>query len=480
LKKSRPRRRWLIPGSLAAILFIGGVAGNLVANDIQQVIGPFRRWVWVVFAIALVAAVITAIVDAQREEHSSTSETTRNVNAQGDRSVAVGGNIEHSRIVSGDENFIGNKIGGDNFAGNKNIYINQPAGSTVSALHQLRAPVVDFVGREHDIKTLIEALRGGSHVGINGMGGIGKSELALLVAERVAGNYPDAQFFINLQGTDAKPRPPEEVLAICIRAFIGPEATLPDDRDQLLQRYRNELSGKRVLLLLDNAVNSEQIQALLPPSGSAVLVTSRQSVILPGMIRLKLNPLADAEARKLLLEIAPHAETAAVNICEFCGYLPLAIRAAGSLLAVTDDLDPVAYAAQLKDERNRLERIGKEGVEIDVAASFNLSYKRLPPETARVFRLLSVFPATFDAAAEEVICADGGHAQLSELLRRSIVLYDTSAKRYRVHDLVRLFADSRLSDEERHVGHKRHATHYGNVLEAANNLYLQGSDAVTR
>jgi tetratricopeptide (TPR) repeat protein len=198
------------------------------------------------------------------------------------------------------------------------------------------------------------------------------------------------------------------------------------------------------------------------------------------MTPLTLHPLSAEEARQLLLEIAPRAEPAAEQICKLCGYLPLALRAAGSLLAITADLDPVDYAAQLQDERSRLERIGTEGVEIDVTASFNLSYERLASETARVFRLLSVFPATFDAAAEEVVCADAGHVQLSDLLRRSLVLYDEDTKRYRLHDLARLFADAKLSAEERAVGQKRFATHYLYVLAAADELYQEGGESLLR
>jgi tetratricopeptide (TPR) repeat protein len=235
-----------------------------------------------------------------------------------------------------------------------------------------------------------------------------------------------------------------------------------------------------VLLLLDNAADSAQVRPLLPPTGCAVLVTSRQSVALPGMTPLTLHPLTGEEARQLLLEIAARAEPAAEQICKLCGYLPLALRAAGSLLAITADLDPADYAVQLQDERSRLERIGTEGVEIDVAASFNLSYTRLTTEAARVFRLLSVFPATFDAAAEEVVCADAGHVQLSDLVRRSLVLYDEGTKRYRLHDLARLFADAKLSAEERAVGQKRFATHYKNVLAAAKELYKEGGESLLR
>ena len=480
------RRTWLIPGLVAAILFVGAVASNLVASDLETTLKPYRPWVWGMAAIALVVAVATAIVEARRRDGSPVSDAaaqeTRIVNAQGERSVAIGGNVENSTIATGDKIF-GSKFDGDTNFRDKIINIQQATSAAVNALHQLRAPVGDFVGREQEIETLLKALQHGSGAcisGINGMGGIGKTELALLVAQRLSNDYPDAQFFLNLQGVAANPRPPQEVMETCIRAFLGPEAKLPEDIDQLSQLYRSQLSGKRMLLLLDNAADSAQVRPLIPPPGCALLVTSRQTITLPGMTPLTLSPLTDEEAQQLLLEIAPRATPAAEQICKLCGYLPLAIRAAGSLLAITPDLDPVDYVAQLKDERNRLERIGTEGVEIGVAASFNLSYARLTPEAARVFRLLSIFPGTFDAAAAEVVCDDAGHVCLSDLVRRSLVLYDTDTKRYRLHDLARLFANAKLTAEERVVAQKRHARHYKDVLSTSNNLYLQGGEAMAR
>jgi len=395
-------------------------------------------------------------------------ETTPTVAASGDRGVGVGRDVIGSPIITGDGNV---------------IQLQLPPDPVATSMHGLRASVGDFVGRELEIGTLINALRRKNRAciaGISGMGGIGKTELALLVAERLRDDYPDAQFFINLQGTDANPRSPQEAMATCIRAFLGPEAKLPEEFEQLSLLYRSQLSEKRVLLLLDNAADSAQVRLLLPPTGCAVLVTSRQSIALPGMTPLTLHPLTEEEARQLLLEIAPRAEPAAEQICKLCGYLPLALRAAGSLLAITADLDPVFYAAQLQDERSRLERIGTEGVEIDVAASFNLSYVRLASEAARVFRSLSVFPTTFDAAADEVVCADAGHVQLSDLVRRSLVLYDESTKRYRLHDLARLFADGKLRRVERAAVQKRHATHYLYVLSAATDLYLEGVESLLR
>ena len=142
-----------------------------------------------------------------------------NVAASGERGVRVGRDVTNSNIFTGD------------------IKIEAPA---TTALHQLRAPVGDFVGRELEIDILISALRRESRAcitGISGMGGIGKTELALLVAEWLRDDYPDAQFFINLQGTDANPRSPQEAMAICIRAFLGSEAKLPEEPEQLSHLY---------------------------------------------------------------------------------------------------------------------------------------------------------------------------------------------------------------------------------------------------
>ncbi len=124
LTRPTSRRPWLIPGIVAAIAFVGGVAGNLVASDLQPFIGPYGRWaVWIVFVIALVITVIVAITHARRGDQSGTAENTRSVNASGDHSVAIGDKVERSTVITGEENVVGNKIGGDNVAGNKYTYI---------------------------------------------------------------------------------------------------------------------------------------------------------------------------------------------------------------------------------------------------------------------------------------------------------------------------------------------------------------------
>lgn len=353
----------------------------------------------------------------------------------------------------------------------------------IPTLHQLRAPVGDFVGREKEIAELMAALRGGASAavtGISGMGGIGKTELAFYVAERLRDAYPDGQLILDMRGTDDPPRDTADALAACIRAFVGVEQRLPEETAELTRIYRAILEGKRALILLDNAHTGAQVRPLLPPAGSALLVTSRNAITLPGMrTRVTLEQLSPTEARELLTGIAPRVpEETADRICYLCGYLPLAIRAAGSLLDVTADLAPDTYAEQLSDERTRLTLIGTEGVDVGVEASFGLSYARLTPDAARVFRQIAVFPASFDHRAEETVCEDPEHKHLSELLRRNLIRYNGETRRYSLNDLVRLFADSHMSDDERHATRMRHAAHYLTVLDECDAFYKKGGDAI--
>ena len=142
----------------------------------------------------------------------------------------------------------------------------------------MRAPVNDFVGRENEIADLINAIRNGSGAaicGIKGMGGVGKTELALKVAHELKKDFP-AQLRVDLQGTSDHPTSPETALGFVIRAFYQEEIKLPNSLAELTQLYLQTLGNKPVLLLLDNAHRPEQVRPFLPPSNCALLITSRQ------------------------------------------------------------------------------------------------------------------------------------------------------------------------------------------------------------
>jgi len=225
--------------------------------------------------------------------------------------------------------------GGD-FIGHDQIVQVLPPAAGVHALHQLPAPPIDFTGRTRKIKELDNALaegKGNMLTGLRGLGGVGKTALALMWAERIKDLYPDAQLFITLGGSTAQPMRPEDVLARAIRAF-EPEAKLPEGLEELGSKYRTLLSGKKVLVFLDDARDDAQVRPLIPPPGSLVLVTSRRRFTLPGMHTCELEALPMKEAVTLLRAIAGKRRLVGRGklLAKLCGYLPLALRAAASLL----------------------------------------------------------------------------------------------------------------------------------------------------
>ena len=218
-------------------------------------------------------------------------------------------------------------------------------------LHQLPPPPGDFTGREAELDELLSKVEAGGVAisGLQGMGGVGKTALALMLAERLTPRYPDAQFYLNLKGASPglkgvreDPLSPAEALGHVIRSY-QPEAKLPEDASKLSDSYRSLLHGKRAILLMDNASDKEQVLPLIPPAGSILLVTSRNRFTLPGIHAKNLNQLPPEDARKLLLRIAKRIGDHAAAIAEKCGYLPIALRAAGSALAERIDLTPEDY-----------------------------------------------------------------------------------------------------------------------------------------
>jgi len=347
-----------------------------------------------------------------------------------------------------------------------------PGSTPPTALHQLPAPPADFTGREDKLTKLQTAIIDGGKTtcAIRGIGGVGKTALALVLAERLCPRYPDAQIYLDLQGTTRQPLNPVDAMAHVIRAF-QPQAPLPDSHAELAAAYRSLLHAKRVLLLMDNAADRAQVEPLIPPAGCALLVTSRRRFTLPGLHSVNLDALPPADARLLLLRICERIGTAAGDLARLCGCLPLALRVAGSALAEREDLPVDVYLDRLRRGRQRFE---------EVDASLNLSYELLTDHLQRLWRLLAVFPGTFDhpaAVAVWDIDPDGAHDALSELVRYSLVEWHAENERYRLHDLARAFALARQTRDEGQQASRRHAAHYAQILGAADHLYLEGGDA---
>ncbi len=351
---------------------------------------------------------------------------------------------------------------------------------------QIRSPPRNFTGRENELADLLARFKDGAAViALRGMGGIGKTAVACKIAEQLRDFYPDGQLLVELDGTGEAPMNPSDAMARIIHSYDA-GARLPDDDSERENFYRTFLNKKRALILLDNALDDRQVQPLLPPLESSVIVTSRQELSLPTLTVDLFEPDKSIELLKSILAekraIKQEYESSLAEIARLCGHLPLALRLAGTFLAINRDRSPEDYAKSLQDEKSRLERIdkgSKRSGETGVQASLHLSYSRLPEKAAAVFRMLSVFPLDFDSLAEEAICQDEDHELLSELLRWSLVDYLEESKRYRLHDLVRIFASRKLMETDgeaaRNEVRQRHAEHFRDVLSSATEIYKNGN-----
>jgi tetratricopeptide (TPR) repeat protein len=327
---------------------------------------------------------------------------------------------------------------------------------------ELPADVADFTGRQAELDQLrrrVAAATGSAVVvtAVDGMGGIGKSALAIHLAHQLVPRFPAAQLYVNLRGAEPpSERPaPAVVLEQFLRALGVAAEDVPSDSEMAARLFRSLLAGRRALIVLDNAADAAQVRPLLPGSGTcAVLVTSRVRLNLEGAVSLSLGVLAEAEAVQLLARLAgpEHVVTdsqAATTVVHQCGLLPLAVRIAGARLAARPAWTVADLAAQLADERSRL--AGLEAGDLAVRASFGLSYHGLPPAQARTFRLLGLLDNP--EAAAGVVAAltntspEAAGATLEELVDAQL-LEQPVPGRYRFHDLLRLFAREQAEIED--------------------------------
>ncbi|MFF4385155.1 BTAD domain-containing putative transcriptional regulator [Kitasatospora sp. NPDC001547] len=325
---------------------------------------------------------------------------------------------------------------------------------------QLPAGLPDFTGRTEEAETLTDRLSaaGGRAVvvsALDGMGGVGKTALAVHVARRVRDRFPDGQLFADLRGADHTPPDPGTVLAGFLRDLGVDPGEIPPDTGERSALYRSALAGRRVLVVLDNAATPGHVEPLLPGSpGCAVLVTSRHRLTgLAGAHQLRLDTLPPEQALELLTRIVGAERVAAEpgaaeEVVRACGLLPLAVRIVASRLAADPSLTLAALAEGLRREHRLAELSDGERT---VEASFALSYHRLDAELARAFRLL----ALPDAPDVPLPCAaallDRSEAETGELLETLVdlnLLQSPRFGRYGFHDLVRAYARARLTAED--------------------------------
>jgi tetratricopeptide (TPR) repeat protein len=363
----------------------------------------------------------------------------------------------------------------------------------------------DFTGRVAEIERLIRQITEAAVLiaSIRGLGGVGKTSLALEVAHRLAPRHPDAALYLNLRGASDAPLTIREAQSQIIHAF-DLALPIPGDDREVNDLYRRNLAGKSGLLLLDDARAGSQVRPLLPPDGWSTIVTSRQHFALPGASDpIDMDSMSELDARIFLQKIAPRLtgrNVEADEIAGLCGHLPLALRLAGSFLQSRPSQSAAEYIHRLTDEARRIERLDAarrlDPEQPGIEATLQLSYDLLTPELRERLRQLAVFMGDFDASAIASVWGllpEGGEPSAADFdcaveqavdligdLSDFSLVEANQAGRYRLHDLVRLFARHRSTDSEHVAAASRHALHYAMRLRAAADLLRMGNDGILR
>jgi tetratricopeptide (TPR) repeat protein len=324
---------------------------------------------------------------------------------------------------------------------------------------------------------------------ICGMAGVGKTALAVRWAQQNSDAFPDGQLFVNLRGFEPSGSvvATEAALRGFLDAFEVPPERIPDTAEAQAALYRSLLGGRRVLVVLDNARDAEQVRPLLPgPGRCLVLVTSRDQ--LPGLVTregaspLSLRPLPPAQASELLrLRLGAGrtaAEPAAVaEIVAGCAGLPLALAIVAANAATHPDFPLSRLAERLQQARDRLAALAGGEASTDIRVAFAVSYRALTPPAARLFRLLGLFPAPqLSAPAGASLAAlpvDRARHLLAELVRANL-LVEQLPDRYQLHDLLRSYAIELSGqtgrDRLRQAAIRRSVDHYLHSAYAADQL----------
>ncbi|MEU7786502.1 NB-ARC domain-containing protein [Amycolatopsis sp. NPDC049159] len=350
---------------------------------------------------------------------------------------------------------------------------------------QLPRPPVHFVSRAGELSNLDALTDGGAPqarlVVVVGPGGVGKTALAVTWAAGHAHRYPDGQLYTDLRGFSAETAvTPDEVLGVFLRALgVAPER-VPVTLAEQVGLYRTVTAGRRLLVVLDNAVSTAQVRPLIPASdGCAVVVTSRlrlDGLFSDGARFVDVAPLSQEDAVVLLTRaLGQHraeAEPAAVaELAELCGRFPITLKVAAARLAARPRWPVSKVTAQLRDERSRLATLSRLSASEDsVTAAFDWSYRELPQYVGVLYRLMAELPVPEFGAGLAAAVTGMPAAEVAEALDVLVdasLLEEAEVDHYRFHDLVRLHARAQR-DEDRFEVVPRAAEWYLREMTRAN------------
>jgi len=346
-----------------------------------------------------------------------------------------------------------------------------------------------IVGREREIEQILAECEARDDatvptiVAIDGPGGIGKSALAVRAAHLLLPAHPDGQLYLDLHGATVglEPSRPEHAVGALLRS-LDSTATVTGDLAEDSARFRTLAAGRRLLVVLDNAIDTDQVVPLLPATpGSTVLVTSRRRLsTLDAALHLQLDVLSDEDGVELLTRMAcvRGEPVAAAAIARICGGLPLALRVVAARLTKRSDWTAVDLAQRLADDRRRLDELGVD--DLDVRASFAVTYDNLVASSAStdvqatmIYRLMGVLQVPEYDTNLLAALADTNLREADAAIQRLVDLQLVSAAGdgCRMHDLMRLFAiehaELELPDAERTAALRRAFWYLGDAARRA-------------
>jgi tetratricopeptide (TPR) repeat protein/transcriptional regulator with XRE-family HTH domain len=368
---------------------------------------------------------------------------------------------------------------------------------------QLPPAIPDFTGRGAQLEAVMSALRDpdGSHrgavglVAVTGMGGIGKTALAVRAAHKLVDSYPDGHLYLNLRGYGpGRPIATSDALGQLLRSLGLDVQLIPEDVEEAAALLRSQLARRRVLMLLDNATDVHHVMPLLPGSpGSAAIITSRGSMAaLPGARLIRLDALSETESVDLLSGVVGQDRVAAEpeaaeSLTRFAGRLPLAVRLIGARLAARPAW-PVRHLVDLlQDEGRRLDGLGSDetGVRASIASSVRFlesSDRDLDRDAAGALPILSVLDGSDVHTLIAAHLLDVPVRQAEAILERLVdlnLLDAVAPERYRFHDLIRAYArelaDHSLTQSERDAGLERVLRFYIGFAWACQSLTHESS-----
>ncbi|WP_203830421.1 ATP-binding protein [Actinoplanes palleronii] len=327
-------------------------------------------------------------------------------------------------------------------------------------LCELPRAISDFVGRADELDRMrrhaLAGLGPAPVAVVHGQPGLGKTALAVRLADQLRDRYPGGLLYLDMRGTDAEPVATGDALLRLLRALEVGSRRIAETDDERSSQLRAVLRDRRCLLVLDNAGSEAQVRPLLPSEGESLAVVTSRRVLggLEGVERIALTPLAPHESAALLRAIAvqaadPRAAAEVEAVARYCGHLPLALRIAGTRLATRPAWTVEHLVTRLADADRRLANLSTG--DIGVATAFALSHAQLGKPARELFRRLAHVPGV-DFAATLASVLTGAHLDdapdgLDELVDLGL-LQPSGPDRYRFHDLIRLFAGERLRNEE--------------------------------